>query len=408
MQVSRRSRPPMYNTGRAPISRPAIRSTPSVVNRSRLPAANYSSINNPSNYGGFNRNVPTVIRNSATATTAPPSLLSITTTKPKDKDYNNINTKNVNGSTTNSITSNNNNKTMKTENYQNYEGKISRTITNEHATNRNINDSKPDIDKNTIIPAKSQDLRDKLNDRNNKAQSTDEKRAYDLREKLIKREPVKPSNISDRLQMHKSSSNSTIPDLKLEIKKSTPVVSTQEKTPPLTPSVFQWDMKNLNEIELLKSYAKHIGISPPVFKCFQCNKSAIKRIYSRVTIDSVVCSTYPDDFNTEIEANLAVAKKAIELLKKVEFDKKYPICLEPDRMVVRKIYELLKENENGLFKEAIPEYFIKAYEYSLPENWYEIVLDSKNLFSWDEYPVLDKIILLAKNPESDSSNFNSK
>lgn len=71
-----------------------------------------------------------------------------------------------------------------------------------------------------------------------------------------------------------------------------------------------------------------------------------------------------------------VARVAAEQLRLEDQLQKFPVDLDFDYEIAKKLYRMLQNNQNGVFKKSIPDMYRSAYNVSLPEHWAQIILEN--------------------------------
>lgn len=91
----------------------------------------------------------------------------------------------------------------------------------------------------------------------------------------------------------------------------------------------------------------------PTYICFRIPKT--QKIQCRVTVNYVIYSTYPSEYDSEADARTEAARIAFETIKENEIPEKYPVCMDSWIQLAWKILECI--SENGIFETKIPGLF---------------------------------------------------
>lgn len=134
-----------------------------------------------------------------------------------------------------------------------------------------------------------------------------------------------------------------------------------------SPAPFKWDQPDAKPEDLLFEYGQSFG-SIPIYKFLQVKK----RFHCKVTINGTVYRTYPHDFATELEGKAAVARIAIDAIRRNE-TRTYRVCDGTDADLASKIYDLLLPCQYGMQLDNIPNAFRDAHGSLLPQHWKLIV-----------------------------------
>lgn len=144
------------------------------------------------------------------------------------------------------------------------------------------------------------------------------------------------------------------------------------------------DKNTLVPIEHLANYCKYMNYSDPHYTYSCCTfKDGYRMFQCRVTIVNKTYCSYPEHCETMADAQKVAAALAINRLSLEEEIKKFPVCREDDVVIAGNLLDILKDYKHGISESAIPEYFRKKYEMSLPENWRNL------LYKYSEFCVED-------------------
>lgn len=75
-----------------------------------------------------------------------------------------------------------------------------------------------------------------------------------------------------------------------------------------------------------------------------------------MAVNNVIYSTYPSEFETELDARLEAADLAFKQMKEAELSVKYEVCTDNFRELALKIRECIPSS-HGVFQKKIPELF---------------------------------------------------
>lgn len=118
---------------------------------------------------------------------------------------------------------------------------------------------------------------------------------------------------------------------------------------------FQFDeLDRLDSIDALAKICDCKGYTNPTYKCFRTPKT--HKFYCQVTVNNVIYSTYPSEFETERDARVEAARSAFQQIKEAELAIKYQICTDTFMELAFKILDCIPSSR-GVFQKKIPELF---------------------------------------------------
>lgn len=106
--------------------------------------------------------------------------------------------------------------------------------------------------------------------------------------------------------------------------------------------------------EALAKFCECKEFANPTYKCFRTPKT--HRFQCRVTVNNVIYSTYPSEFETELDARVDAARSAYQQMKEAELAVKYEVCTDTFMELAFKIRDCIPSS-NGVFQKKIPEMF---------------------------------------------------
>lgn len=119
--------------------------------------------------------------------------------------------------------------------------------------------------------------------------------------------------------------------------------------------VIQFDeLEQMIATEALAKFCEYKRYASPTYKCFRTPKT--HKFQCRVAVNNVIYSTYPSEFETELDARLEAADLAFKQMKEAELSVKYEVCTDNFRELALKIRECIPSS-HGVFQKKIPELF---------------------------------------------------
>lgn len=112
------------------------------------------------------------------------------------------------------------------------------------------------------------------------------------------------------------------------------------------------DCEQLPCVFAINSYCRQKGYAEPQYSC---HRTKARKFTCKVTVGPAIYASYPNEFNTEIEAQNEAARIAFDNIKEMQKMEKYPICMDSAAEVANKILECI--SENGTFLKFIPQLF---------------------------------------------------
>lgn len=121
--------------------------------------------------------------------------------------------------------------------------------------------------------------------------------------------------------------------------------------------IVQFDeLEQLKATDALAKFCEYKGYASPAYKCFRTNApQKTQKFQCRVTVNNVIYSTYPSEFETEKDALEKAADLAFNQMKEAELSVKYEVCTDNFPELALKIRECIPSN--GVFQKKIPELF---------------------------------------------------
>lgn len=128
---------------------------------------------------------------------------------------------------------------------------------------------------------------------------------------------------------------------------------------PLSPAIPLkfWTTGEFTNVERLEKYCSIKRQTSPDFKTFSTRNGKEFKYQCRCTIETFTYSTYPEEFDTEVEAREACAAKAVSIIKREEELSQYPIFVGQPQEIAIKIFDIVSESKTGVFLAEIPNLF---------------------------------------------------
>lgn len=118
---------------------------------------------------------------------------------------------------------------------------------------------------------------------------------------------------------------------------------------------FNWtELDRLIATEALVKLCESKGYAKPLYRCCRIQKT--HRFQSNVTVNNANYSTYPTEFETELDARIGAARAAYEQIKENDLSVKYDVCADSFADLAQKLHDCIP-SLNGVFQTSIPEYF---------------------------------------------------
>lgn len=114
------------------------------------------------------------------------------------------------------------------------------------------------------------------------------------------------------------------------------------------------ELDHLIPTEALAKFCEFKGYANPTYKCFRTPKT--HQFQCRVTVNNVIFSTYPSEFDTELNARIDAARSAFQQMKETELAAKYEVCTDALMELAFKIRDCIPSSR-GVFQKKIPELF---------------------------------------------------
>lgn len=107
-------------------------------------------------------------------------------------------------------------------------------------------------------------------------------------------------------------------------------------------------------VQAISLYCRQKGYAQPQYSF---SKTKARKFTCKVTVGPAIYASYPNEFNTQIEAQNEAARIAFESIKDLEHSEKYPICMDSNAEIANKIFECINEKSAGVFLKFIPQLF---------------------------------------------------
>lgn len=105
-------------------------------------------------------------------------------------------------------------------------------------------------------------------------------------------------------------------------------------------------------IAAISLYCQQKGYSEPQYSF---SRTKARKFTCKVTVGPAIYASYPNEFNTQMEAQNEAARIAYESITEMEYREKYPMCMDTTTEIANKIVECI--SENGVFLKFIPQLF---------------------------------------------------
>lgn len=110
--------------------------------------------------------------------------------------------------------------------------------------------------------------------------------------------------------------------------------------------------EHLPYVQAISVYCRQKGHPEPQYSF---SKTKARKFTCKVTVGPAIYSSYPNEFNTEIDAQNEAARIAFESINEIEYREKYPLCMDSAAEIANKLFECI--SENGVFLKFIPQLF---------------------------------------------------
>lgn len=104
--------------------------------------------------------------------------------------------------------------------------------------------------------------------------------------------------------------------------------------------------------QAISSYCRQKGYSEPQYSF---SKTKARKYTCKVTVGPAIYASYPNEFNTQIDAQTEAARIAFESINEIEYREKYPLCMDSATEIANKMFECI--SENGVFLKFVPQLF---------------------------------------------------
>lgn len=112
------------------------------------------------------------------------------------------------------------------------------------------------------------------------------------------------------------------------------------------------DLEQMPFVLAVSTYCHQKGYAEPQYSYSQTKS---RKYTCKVTVGPAIYASYPNEFNTQAEAQVEAARIAFENIKEIEYQEKYPVCMDSVAEVANKIFECI--SENGVVLKFIPQLF---------------------------------------------------
>lgn len=112
------------------------------------------------------------------------------------------------------------------------------------------------------------------------------------------------------------------------------------------------DIEQMPYVQAVGVYCRGKGYTEPQYSY---SRTKARKFSCKVTVGQAIYSSYPNEFDTQADAQSEAARIAIENIKQIEHDEKYPVCMDSMAEIANKILECI--SENGVFLKFIPQLF---------------------------------------------------
>lgn len=111
------------------------------------------------------------------------------------------------------------------------------------------------------------------------------------------------------------------------------------------------DIEKMPYVQAVSAYCRQKGYAEPQYSYSQ---TKARKFTCKVTVGPVIYASYPNEFNTQSEAQTEAAHIAIENIKEIEMNE-IEVCMDSMAEIANKIFECI--SENGVFLKFIPQMF---------------------------------------------------
>lgn len=105
-------------------------------------------------------------------------------------------------------------------------------------------------------------------------------------------------------------------------------------------------------VTAIDEYCRHKGYAEPQYSY---SRTKARKFTCKVTVGPAIYASYPNEFNTQIEAQKEAAQIAYQNIKDIEYREKNPVSMDSPAELALKIFECI--SENGVFLKFIPQLF---------------------------------------------------
>lgn len=112
------------------------------------------------------------------------------------------------------------------------------------------------------------------------------------------------------------------------------------------------NLEQLPYVQAISMFCHQKNIAEPRYSF---SETKARKFTCKVTVGPAIYASYPNEFNTQLEAQNEAARIAFESIKEMEYREQYPICMDSATEIANKILECI--SENGVFLKFIPQLF---------------------------------------------------
>lgn len=112
------------------------------------------------------------------------------------------------------------------------------------------------------------------------------------------------------------------------------------------------DFEQLPYVLAVSNFCQQKGYAEPVYSFSQ---TKARKFSCKVTVGPAIYASYPNEFNTQIEAQNEAARIAYTNIAEIEHTEQFPVCMDSVAELANKMFECI--SENGVFLKFIPQLF---------------------------------------------------
>lgn len=122
-----------------------------------------------------------------------------------------------------------------------------------------------------------------------------------------------------------------------------------------TKSIQFDELERLISTEALARFCHQKCYAQPAYVCFRIPRT--HKFQCRVTVNDVIYSTYPSEFDTESDARVDAARSAFQQIKETALQDKYEVCMDRSMELAFKILHCITPSVSGVFQKKLPQLF---------------------------------------------------